>query len=99
MTKLAQKESADTRLRYGVSVGEPAQNKLFDEVQHAITRFLTFIKPVKCAHCGKMKKKHWTQLVFFRVAEPTGFTLEPSAAQYPPLTPVCTDHILKPDFE
>lgn len=86
-------------LRYGVSVLAPKENKMFSQVQHAITRFLKFIKPVKCAHCGKMKKNHWTQLVFFRVMDSSRFTLVASDALLPPLTPVCTDHILKPEFE
>lgn len=94
-----QRSATKQKLRFGVSIGEPADNPLFDEVQHAITRFMTFIKPVKCAHCGKMTKKHWTQLVFFRVAEPFVVVLHPSESQYAPLTPVCTDHILQPEFE
>lgn len=91
--------ATEEKLRYGVSMGEPADNPMFDQTQHAITRFLTFIKPVSCAHCGKKRKKHWTQLTFFRVMEQKAFTLEKSEAQFPPLTPVCTDHILHPEFE
>lgn len=93
------KNKGEKKLRYGVSVGETKENPMFDEAMHAVTRFLTFIKPVKCAHCGKARKKHWTQLVFFRVMEPLQFTLKESEVQFAPLTPVCTDHILKPEFE
>lgn len=81
---------------FGVSVGEAKPNPMFSEWQHSITRFLTYGKKVKCAHCGKMKKRHWTQLVFFRVMEENGFTLKESEAEYPPLTPVCDAHILSP---
>ncbi len=86
-----------TQTFVGVSVVKPKQNPMFDEFQHAITRFLTYGKKVKCAHCGKMRKKHWTQLVFFRVIEEeAGFVLKESETEYPPLTPVCDDHILAP---
>lgn len=78
---------------FDVSVGTPAPNKMFTEWQHACTRFLTFRRKVKCAHCGKSRKKHWTQLVFFRVMDGQ-FMLQPSEQEYAPLTPVCDDHIL-----
>ena len=87
-------KTSERRKVFGVSVCEPAPNPLFDEFTHAVTRFLIFDKPVKCAHCGKTRKKHWTQLIFFRVMEPTGFVLKASETEYPPLTPVCDDHIL-----
>lgn len=81
-----------------VTVTEPRPNKLFGEFIHAITRLLTYQKPVACAHCGKKRKRHWTLLVFFRVMDmpETAFELVPSENEYPPLTPVCDDHILHP---
>lgn len=84
-------------IEFDVSVGLPANNPMFSERQHAITRFLSFSKPVKCAHCGRYRRKHWTQLKFFQVMmmELAGLALVPSEKIYPPLTPVCEDHILK----
>lgn len=79
---------------YDVYTSEPKPNKLFDEFTHFITRFLTFSKPVACAHCGKKRKRHWTHLVFFHVMEEDFMVLRKSEKEYPPLTPVCSDHIL-----
>ena len=67
---------------------------MFTEFQNDTTRFLHYTKPVKCAHCGKSKKRHWTSLRFFRVMESGSFALIPSTREYAPLTPVCEDHIL-----
>jgi len=82
-----------------VSVGEPKPNPLFDEELLALTKFLTYTKPIKCAHCGKARRRHWTQLKFFRVMDEAAFRLKASAVIYPPLTPVCTSHILKPEID
>ena len=79
---------------YHVSILPPAPNPMFTAFQHDTTRFLHFTKPVKCAHCGKAKKRHWTSLRFFRVMDLGAFTLIPSRKEYAPLTPVCEDHIL-----
>ena len=95
---------------FDIAVGEPKPNKMFDAWQHAITKFLAYSKPVKCAYCGKMSKQHWTQLKFFRIAEgfetklPSGkvvesqaFALTKGKELFPPLTPVCGKHILAPE--
>jgi hypothetical protein len=100
------------RYYFDVIVVEPKPNKMFNEWQHAITKYLTYQRPVKCAYCSKMSKHHWTQLKFFRIAEgferklPNGkvvpsneFQLENGKELFPPLTPVCTKHILAPDHE
>jgi hypothetical protein len=98
------------QLHYDVQVGEPKLNKMFDEWQTAITKFLTYTKSVKCAYCGRMSRHHWTQLKFFRIAEgfemklpngkvvpATGFSMSDGKELFPPLTPVCRKHILAPE--
>jgi hypothetical protein len=77
-----------------VSMSSPKPNPMFSERQHVITKFLTYSKKVKCAHCGKAKLRLWTQLTFFRVVEESAFVAIPSKAEYPPLTPVCMSHLL-----
>lgn len=78
---------------------EPAPNSLFSEQQRSLTKFIKYRKPVPCIHCGKKRKNHWTQLVFFSVVEDSGYVLKPSKEEYPPLSPVCRDHILQPLIE
>jgi hypothetical protein len=95
---------------YDVAVVAPKPNKLFSEWQTAITKYLVYSKPVKCAYCGRMGKRHWTQLKFFRIAEgfekklpngkvvpATGFQVSDGKELFPPLTPVCQKHILAPE--
>lgn len=82
---------------------------MFDEWQTAITKFLTYTHPVRCAFCGRMSKHHWTQLKFFRIAEgfekklpnrkvveAQDFKLKGGTELFPPLTPVCGKHLLFP---
>jgi len=98
-------KNKNTDIAFDVTVGSPKQNKMFD----AITKFLTYTKPVRCAYCGKLSKHHWTQLKFFRIAEgferklPDGKVVEEFSVVltdgkelFPPLTPVCGKHILSP---
>jgi len=87
-------ESRDVVMQIDVAFGDPAPNRMFSPWQHYITKFLTFSKSVPCAHCGRKGMRHWTLLKFFRVMEEGAFTLKPSEQEYPPLTPVCTKHIL-----
>lgn len=107
MTKPKQ---AKTKLHFDIDVKPPKPNPMFDEWQTAITKFFTYTKPVKCAYCGRMSKRHWTQLKFFRVAEgfemklldgkvvpANGFEMKDGAELFPPLTPVCGKHILSPE--
>ncbi len=78
----------------------PAQpNKMFSEWENHITVFLKYRRGVRCAHCGRKRSVHWTQLVFFRIADLGDFVLSPGDKEYPPLTPVCPDHVLMPDQE
>lgn len=97
------------KLYFDVMVTPPKPNPMFNEWQTAITKFLTYTQPVKCAYCGRSSKHHWTQLKFFRIAEgfemklpngkvvpATGFALKDGKELFPPLTPVCSKHILSP---
>jgi len=95
MTKA--KEQQRIRVRVDIAVGEPKRNPLFTPEQLAITKFLTYSKPVKCVHCGRPTRHHWTLLTFFRVMEAVLVVLTPSETAYPPLSPVCRKHILKPE--
>lgn len=84
---------------------------MFTEWQTALTKFITYSRAVRCAYCGRMGKHHWTQLKFFRIAEgfemklPSGKVVEAQShvlqngkELFPPLTPVCTKHILAPEM-
>lgn len=96
-------------LTFDIAVGEPKPNPMFNQWQTAITKYLTYSQAVPCAYCGRKSKRHWTQLKFFRIAEgfetklPSGkvvesnsFALSEGKELFPPLTPVCTKHILAP---
>lgn len=83
-------------VQYDVAVLEAKPNPLFSEAQRALVRFLSYRRPIPCRHCGRKRKDHWTSLAFFRVAEMEVVTLRNSATEYPPLTPVCRNHILAP---
>jgi len=97
---MSKKRKSDKVPLFDVQIIEPASNPMFEEWQHAITKFLIYTKPVACAHCGKKRKRHWTQLRFFSATdmEPGKFKLEPGETVYPPLTPVCADHLLLPEI-
>lgn len=81
---------------FGFAFFEPKPNEIFDERMHELTRFVVYRKPVACAHCGKERIDHWTLYDFFQVMDWGEFVLLPSEKEYPPLTPVCGDHILAP---
>jgi hypothetical protein len=82
-----------------VVVSGAKPNPAFSDEMNACTHFLQYRRAVPCAHCGKMKRKHWTYLQFFRVGELVAFAVRLSDKEYPPLTPVCTDHLLRPTHE
>jgi hypothetical protein len=104
------KHKQQKRVHYDIAVTAPKPNPGFTEWQTAITKFLTYFRPVKCAYCGRISKHHWTQLKFFRIVEgfehkrPDGKVVEgyglvarDGAELFPPLTPVCRKHILSPE--
>ena len=90
-------KTKNENLYYDVTVTSPKLNPMFDEWQTAITKFLTYCRPVRCAYCGRMSKHHWTQLKFFRVAEMDSPTIRDGKELLAPLTPVCRKHILSPE--
>lgn len=78
----------------------PAPNRMFSPMQHAVT---TFCRPPErsrskwvCAACGKKRGRawFWTQIVPFRAAAATGFSLS-FGETLEPFTPVCGDHPLE----
>jgi len=65
-----------------------------------ITMLIRFVRPekaIKCAVCGKKRKKLWTMLVPFRGQTTLQFSLEPSD-ELAALTPICDDHPMAPVF-
>ena len=81
----------------------PKPNDFFPNWMTERLRFLSYSQAVPCAHCGKKRKKHWTLLMAFKVADMPNvdrgenpFILADSEKVYPPLTPVCTKHLMRP---
>lgn len=85
-------------------------NPLFPDWLTERLLFLRYMKSVKCAYCGRMSRHHWTLLLAFRIAEifekkvadklvettsPVGGKTH--SQLFPPLTPVCRKHIMRPD--
>lgn len=95
---------------YDVQILPAKPNPMFSEYQTAITKFLCYTQPVRCAYCGHLKRTLWTQLVFFRIAEgfekkirgkvvpSNSFVATKGKELFPPLTPVCGKHILAPQI-
>lgn len=81
-----------------VDILEAKPNPLFTEAQRAAVRFLRYSQRVPCAECGKKLWIHWTMLCQFRVQDMGAFAVLPSSKSHPPLTPVCRDHIMAPDW-
>lgn len=79
-----------------VDVLEAQPSPMFTEDQTATVRFLLYNRKVACAECGKKRKNHWTCLYEFEVKPMGPFTLTGSGKIHPPLTAVCTDHLLMP---
>ena len=75
---------------------EARPNPMFPDWMTDRLRFLRYTGPVKCAHCGKMSRHHWTMLMAFRVVDPEGFMLVEGKNVLSPLTPVCRKHIMQP---
>ena len=81
--------------RYGVA----AEHPMFSHEQTALIRYAFYNKPVACALCGKLRKRHWTTLVPFRAIDvdaPENFMMiDPARAPLlPALAPVCESHPL-----
>lgn len=88
---------------------EAKPNPMFPDWLTERLRYLRYYLPVKCAYCGKEKKFHWTLFFSFRIMEGfekkvDGKVIEwnslvgfKGAELFPPLTPVCSTHILAPE--
>ncbi len=81
-----------------VQICDVAPNPLFTEDMRRIVRFLRFNRWIPCKECGKKRKVMWTMLCQFRVITPNQFTFTKSKNSFEPLTPVCSDHPLQPDW-
>jgi hypothetical protein len=84
------------RLANVVWIGTAKPNKMFPDWLTELVRFLRYTEPVACAHCGKMRKKHWTCLAAFRACTMGQFALAKSEVILPPLSPICGDHPFHP---
>lgn len=86
-----------------VQILEAKPNKMFTENQRRMVRFLRFNQYLPCAHCGKKVRVHWTMLCAFRSIDMRGAMFSINAQRdgkpFPPLTPVCGDHPLAPDWQ
>ena len=82
-----------------VSMHRAEPNPLFSEFENAAVVFLAYRKPVECALCKAPRLRLWTLAVFFRACAMNDHSLTLDFSQspvFPPLTPVCSDHILNP---
>lgn len=76
---------------------EAEENQMFSPALTMLIRFVRPEKAIKCAICGKPRKKLWTMLVPFRGQEMHQFTMAQSD-ELEALTPICEDHPLVPVF-
>lgn len=83
-----------------VEILEAKPNPMFSEQQRQGIRFLRYNKWIPCAACGKKVKVHWTALYQFKAGNMKSgqFVLQYYPQSFPPLTPVCGDHPLRPDY-
>lgn len=81
-----------------VQLYDAKPNPMFPEWLTCRLQFLRYAVAVKCAHCGRKSKFHWTLMMSFRIAMESAFTLKAGEILHPPLTPVCRDHIMKPEL-
>jgi len=80
-----------------VRICEAKPNKMFTELQTSLIRFLIYNQAIKCARCGKKKKRMWTMLCQFRAQNFGNLLLDDGGMSFAPLTPVCDDHPVGPD--
>lgn len=81
-----------------VSVCKAKLNKMFSEEQRQAVLFLIYNQFICCTECGKKRKRMWTMLCQFKAASCGPHSLDESNKSHPPLTPVCQDHPLLPDW-
>jgi len=80
-----------------VTICEAKPNKLFTEEQRRSIRFLRYNEKIECAECGKKRKTMWTMLCQFKAVNFETDTLTEGQSHLP-LTPVCDEHPLHPDW-
>jgi hypothetical protein len=83
-----------------VQILEAKPNKMFTKEITDMLRFLRFNHAVPCAACGKKKRTLWTMLSQFKAVdfENSQFVAKEFPQSFAPLTPVCDDHPLHPDW-
>lgn len=87
------------RIRHYVEIFEAKPNPMFTAAQRALIRFLHYNLPVKCAECGKSRKRHWTMLCAFQALDMGMLIPKRSGKVHLPLTPVCGKHLLAAETE
>lgn len=82
-----------------VNICEAKPNKFFTEEQRRMVRFLRYNKKIECVECHKKKKTMWTMLCQFKCGnmKEKSFSLR-MGESHQPLTPVCDEHPLVPDW-
>lgn len=83
-----------------VEILEAKPNKMFSERQRQCVRFLRYNRHVACAACGKKARVMWTLICQFRAVdfERSHIVAKFFPRSFTPLTPVCSDHPLRPDL-
>jgi hypothetical protein len=83
-----------------VDIREAKPNKMFSEAMTRMLRFLIYNQAIPCAACGKKKKAMWTMRCQFTAgdSEHSLFVLKKYPQSFAPLTPVCDDHPIGPDW-
>ena len=86
-------------LKLVVQLIEAKPNKMFTEEHRALVRFLRFNRSVACAECGRKGKVRWTMFCSFQAWSMAMIVPKKSGKVHLPLTPVCTSHLLAPEFD
>lgn len=83
-----------------VDIREAKPNKMFSEAMTLMVRFLVYNQPIPCAACGKKRKVMWTMRCQFKAGdlEHSLVVLKDYPQSFAPLTPVCDDHPIGPDW-
>lgn len=76
---------------------EAKDNPAFPPEITMLIRLVRSEKPIKCAVCGKKRKRFWTMLVPFKGHEMNQFAMTKSD-ELEALTPICDDHPMAPVF-
>jgi hypothetical protein len=87
------------RIKLYVEIREAAPNPMFTRAHRELVRFLHYNLPVKCAECGKARKRHWTMLCSFQALDMGMLVPQRSGKVHLPLAPVCGKHLLAAETE